>query len=754
MRQLPRRAAALVALLVATLAGSTLFGPAALADTPAPTAPPTTAEIATEAAEAELLAAPARPFGSHPEPFPVGAARAPGGTAAADQATAAAYDAWKAAYLKAGCGTGRYYVDASSATNSLVVSEGQGYGMVVTALMAGYDPNARTAFDGLYRYVQDHPSASDPDLMAWHQDTACTNYPNDNSSATDGDFDIAYALLLADTQWGSGGAIDYRTEALTMIAAIKRSEINPQTLLPRLGDWTSPGTTYWFATRTSDLMVDHFVAFQNATGDEFWGQVTRATTQLVTTLQEQFAPETGLLPDFVVDTETAPKPAPPDFLESPDDGAYGYNAARTPWRLASSALLTGDAASRTAVARMTDWIVAETSGVPSAIRAGYELDGTPLANYTDLVFTAPFGAGGLPDARDQGWVDRVWTRLTSAGTGQYFGDSIRLQVMLLASGNSWLPQATAAPSIARITGADRYAVSAAVSAGVFAPGAPVVYIASGEVFPDALSASAAAGADSSPVLLVSKGSIPASVAAELTRLTPKRIVLMGGVNTITPAVETALRGYVSAPGTVDRIGGADRYAVSATLSAQTFAPGGQVAYVASGEVFADALSGSAAAGAQGAPVLLTQKNALPAVVKAELQRLAPARIVLLGGANTVTEATRRALESAVPGADVTRIGGADRYAVAAAVSKRVFAPIRTTTVYAASGAVFPDALSASAAAIAAHAPVLLVAKDAVPAATAAELTRLGPNAIVVPGGPNTVSDATVAALATYLVARG
>jgi putative cell wall-binding protein len=64
--------------------------------------------------------------------------------------------------------------------------------------------------------------------------------------------------------------------------------------------------------------------------------------------------------------------------------------------------------------------------------------------------------------------------------------------------------------------------------------------------------------------------------------------------------------------------------------------------------------------------------------------------------------------------------------------------------------VFPDALSASATAIANHAPVLLVTKGAVPSATAAELARLAPDRIVVLGGTNTVSDAVLGALGAYL----
>jgi putative cell wall-binding protein/endo-1,4-beta-D-glucanase Y len=701
----------------------------------------------TEVPVEAVAAAIARPFGSHPVAYPAGAATAPGGTAAADAATASAYDAWKARYTRAGCGPGRYYIDASTSTaaGTRVVSEGQGYGMVVTALMAGHDPEARTIFDGLHLYVKDHPSASDPDLMAWHQDAACASTPGNNSSATDGDIDVAFGLLLADSQWGSAGAIDYAGEARRIITAIARSEINPQTRLPELGDWVGPGSPYWQGVRSSDLMVDRFVAFENATGDPFWGQVARASSALVRTLQREHSPETGLLPDFVIDTAASPRPAPPGYLESAFDGDHNWNAVRTPWRLASSALLVGDAPSRAAAERVTAWVVAETGGRPDLVRAGYRLDGTPLQSYGNIAFTAQFGAGAVPDARQQAWVGAVWSALRSAPTAGYYSDSLALQTMLLMSRNAWLPSTSARPAVTRIGGADRYAVSAAVSASTFAPGAPVVYIASGQTFPDALSASAAAGAEGAPVLLTARDTVPGPVLAELARLAPKRIVVLGGPATVSEAVVTTLRGRGAA---VERIGGADRYAVSAAVSAKTFTglPPRQT-YVASGEVFPDALAGSAAAGADGAPVLLTARDTVPGPVAAELGRLEPGALLVLGGPNTVAPAAFTDLGRIAP---ATRLGGADRFAVAAAVSARTFAPGRTSTVYVASGAVFPDALSASATAVANHAPVLLVSRDDIPAATAAELRRLAPTRIIVLGGTATVSDAVATALASHL----
>lgn len=301
----------------------------------------------------------------------------------------------------------------------------------------------------------------------------------------------------------------------------------------------------------------------------------------------------------------------------------------------------------------------------------------------------------------------------------------------------------ATASVDRLGGADRFDVAAGVSAAIFGTEREVVYVASGADFADALSASAAAGSAGGPVLLVTRDGIPNRTGAQLARLRPEQIVIVGGPNSVSVDLESTLRGFA---GRVDRIGGPDRYAVSAGVAASAFpsASAGTV-YLASGAVFPDALAGAAATHGLG-PVLLVTKDSVPDSVRAQLTRLAPSAIVVLGGPNTISDAM---LDSLPKSATVTRLGGSDRYAVSANASARSFeAPVDVA--YVASGAVFPDALSGSAAAIAAHAPVLLVSKDSVPDSVAAELGRLKPRRIVVLGGPATVSDAVQAQLAGYL----
>ncbi|MFB2600206.1 cell wall-binding repeat-containing protein [Herbiconiux sp. P17] len=197
------------------------------------------------------------------------------------------------------------------------------------------------------------------------------------------------------------------------------------------------------------------------------------------------------------------------------------------------------------------------------------------------------------------------------------------------------------PIVDRLGGADRYAVSAAISKDGFSPGVPVAYIASGAVFPDALSGSAIAAKDGAPVLLVTKDTIPAAVTDELTRLNPGRIVVLGGQNTISTDVENTLR----AAHPTTRIAGADRFGVSAAASAAGFPTGAKTVFIASGLVFPDALSGSPAAAANAAPVLLVGPNDIPTAVATELDRLNPSQIVVLGGTNTISDAVYQQLRS-------------------------------------------------------------------------------------------------------------
>ncbi|HEU5101624.1 MAG TPA: glycosyl hydrolase family 8, partial [Roseiflexaceae bacterium] len=365
-----------------------------------------------------------------------------------DTAVQVAYRAWKQAYLKSGCGEGRYYVDpgddvsGGKLARSISISEGHGYGMVIAALMAGADPNAKQIFDGLFAFFRDHPSSGSPDLMAWKQLEGCLNIDLRNTgSATDGDMDIAYALLLADRQWGSGGPIDYQGEALKVIAALKSEALNPRTRTILLGDWVSPtNTKYGRATRSSDFMVEHLRAYAAASGDATWTSVADQAYTIIAGIQHEHSPTTGLLPDFIEGVDNAPRPASPGFLEGEKDGQYNYNACRAPWRIAADYLLAGDSRALAALRPINAWLRGATGGDPGKVVGGYKLDGTALVSYYEPAFAAPFAVGMMVEPENQDWLNAAWDRLADGSSDGYYSDSLRMQALIVMSGNWWSPR--------------------------------------------------------------------------------------------------------------------------------------------------------------------------------------------------------------------------------------------------------------------------------------------------------------------------
>lgn len=299
--------------------------------------------------------------------------------------------------------------------------------------------------------------------------------------------------------------------------------------------------------------------------------------------------------------------------------------------------------------------------------------------------------------------------------------------------------------VVRWSGPDRYSTSATISSQTYATGVSVAYLASGSVYTDALSGAPVAGNTDGPILLTSGTSIPSVIATELTRLKPGKIVIFGGPATISPDVEAALQAYTT--GNVERWSGDDRFTTSAAISAKSYAPGVATAYVASGRVFTDALSGAPVAGKTAGPVLLVDTNALPSAVGAELQRLNPGKIVIFGGPNTITPTVEAALRTYAP--SVERWSGPDRFTTSTAITTHAYAT-PGGTVFIASGRVYTDALSGAPVAGTLESPVLLVDTTALPDTVAAEIDRLKPSRIVILGGPNTISYGVQAALAGHL----
>ena len=206
--------------------------------------------------------------------------------------------------------------------------------------------------------------------------------------------------------------------------------------------------------------------------------------------------------------------------------------------------------------------------------------------------------------------------------------------------------------VRRLAGPDRYATATAIAADAFEGPVPVVYLASGEAFADALAGGPAAAARRGPLLLVRPDALPAATAEALSRLQPAEVVLLGGTAAVSDAVAEQVTSLTTAP--LRRIFGPDRAATAAAVAVDTHADGATLVYLATGSTFPDALAGGAAAGHVGAPLLLAAPSGLPAATAAALERLAPDRLVVLGGEQALPATVVEAALSVLQGAGAVR----------------------------------------------------------------------------------------------------
>ena len=298
------------------------------------------------------------------------------------------------------------------------------------------------------------------------------------------------------------------------------------------------------------------------------------------------------------------------------------------------------------------------------------------------------------------------------------------------------------PSVSRVGGESRYDVAVGISQEYFPGGADTVYIATGANFPDALGAAPAAALRDAPLLLVPGTAIPASVQTELARLDPDTIIVTGGPASVSNGVLAQLGAYAS---TVVRISGDDRYEVSRLVTRDAFeGVGSDVAYIATGATFPDALSASAAAGSVDAPVILVYglASTLDAKTRQLLIDLGVNEIRIAGGPASVSPGIETGLRN-VPGVTaVSRLSGEDRFVVSGATNRAAFTS--ADTVFIASGFTFPDALAGAAVAGAEGAPLYVIPSSCIPHYVLEDIVDFGATTVKIFGGPASVTPAAAA----------
>ena len=379
------------------------------------------------------------------------------------------YDNYRREHLAAPTPSGNRYIKAGGTNYGgqiVTQSEAHGYGMMIFALMANTSMargDERAIFDGMNQMRRGHPSSSQGagHLMSWvvfsgHENNTLPSQtpapqwpdtsPGRRSSATDGDFDMAYALLLAQKVWGG----DYEEQAKLIINQLRQLCMGPNSKRTLLGDWarnswTQTGTNpdpQSLNTRSSDWMPGHFRAFHRATGDVFWLDAIDTIYALLGQVSNR---ETGLMPDFVTGRPAVADPKGGGTTGENNQVHYANNACRVPWRLATHWVHYEDQRAKTQIDKISTWLRGATNGNPTIeanrIRHGYHLDGKPLDpnSWGAMHFVAPFAAGMIADPANQQFLNNTWTWMMNNNPRDAYQAAIQLLCMLLITGHWQAP---------------------------------------------------------------------------------------------------------------------------------------------------------------------------------------------------------------------------------------------------------------------------------------------------------------------------
>lgn len=256
-------------------------------------------------------------------------------------------------------------------------------------------------------------------------------------------------------------------------------------------------------------------------------------------------------------------------------------------------------------------------------------------------------------------------------------------------------------TVARHAGATRTATAAAVAGHTHPEGAGHVVLARADAYGDALAGAPLAAALDAPVLLTAPDVLDPDTAAEIDRLDPATVVVLGDVGEVVAAAAAEGR-------QLQRVRGGDQWTTWAAIALEvTRLTGADHALLVEGSHsdpqrgWPDALAASSWGAAARIPVLLTTADALPTATRDAIAAIAPARVTVVGGTAAVGPGVADQVAALGPALD--RIAGTDRYATATAVAAAVLdldpdAQGYVGSVWVASGRGWPDALVAGPAA--------------------------------------------------------
>ena len=317
----------------------------------------------------------------------------------AAQAVNSAYTYWKQQFLVAGNPGFRVTRPTDGGDT---VSEGIAYGMLAAVYMGD-----KPTFDGLYTYAKTHFDSKG--LMNWRIMADGSIATNGAGSASDADLDMAWALIMASAQWQD---LVYLVEARQVITAISTHCIGTDGMLLPGDNWGATDRTF-----PDYFSPAYFRVFATISGNRNWsGPILDRNYQILADVTGTH----GLVPDSTTRT----------YVHM---GEYGYDACRTPWRIAMDYCWNNEPRAKAYLDKIGAFF---TSQLPvSNFGDRYSLTGQKTSNFGNMAFVGTAGVAGMagfPNLLNEAF---TYGATGTGGNTQYYQQSLRVMTMLMMSGN-------------------------------------------------------------------------------------------------------------------------------------------------------------------------------------------------------------------------------------------------------------------------------------------------------------------------------
>ncbi len=193
-----------------------------------------------------------------------------------------------------------------------------------------------------------------------------------------------------------------------------------------------------------------------------------------------------------------------------------------------------------------------------------------------------------------------------------------------------------------------------------------VILARDDQFSDALAAAPLSKKLDAPILMTGSSNLDERTLAAIRELGAQHVYIVGGTVAVSQAIEDSLS---SSGLTITRIAGQQGYDTAAMISSSVGIDATHTAYLANGHAIPDAIAISAFAAEQGSPILLTDRDQLPASTIQALTDLGVNNVILLGGTAVISTSVEDALRAKY---SVKRWGGNDRYDTQSIIFQNLF----------------------------------------------------------------------------------